>query len=111
MSSTSQGHQAEVIVGDYLKLQGYQILATNWRTRRCEIDLVAQKGDIVYFIEVKFRHTNAQGSGFDYITPAKIKQISFAAEVWVAQHRYGGDYELLAAEVNANGKVNIQPIF
>lgn len=107
MTTTSTGRQAEQAAADYLAKKGYKILDQNWRTRWCEIDIVAQKKNTVYFVEVKYRKSTAWGSGLDYITPAKLKQMRFAAEFWVSTNDWNGDYSLLAIEVSGeNFNVN-----
>jgi ribonuclease HII len=99
MSTTSTGNQAEAAVAEYLRTQGYMIIEQNWKTKRCEIDVVAQKNDTVYFVEVKYRKSNYQGDGLAYITDKKLGQMSFAAELWVSSHSWQGGYELLGAAV------------
>ncbi len=100
--STETGQRAETIAMRYIKRLGYRILERNWRTRWCEIDIVAQKKDVIYFVEVKYRGTNLQGSGLDYITSRKLNQMHFAAEFWMAKHRYAIDYRLSACEVTGD---------
>ncbi len=98
--SVSIGNQAEESAAEYLKQQKYKIIERNWRTRVCEVDIVAQKNLVVYFVEVKYRSTDQQGSGLEYITPKKLQQMNFAAQCWVEAHDYSGDYELSAIEVS-----------
>lgn len=100
MSTTEIGRRAEAMVADELVRRGYKIVACNWRTRWCEIDIVATKGKEVYFVEVKYRKTNAWGDGLDAITPKKLQQMSFAAEMWVSEMRWKGGYELIAASAS-----------
>lgn len=100
MKTIEQGHQAEAAVAKELTRQGHEILGTNWRTPRCEIDVVSRKDKIVYLTEVKYRASDRQGGGFEYITPKKLQQMSFAAEMWVQQNSWSGDYRLLGAEVS-----------
>lgn len=107
MTKTATGRNAESAVADYLVGEGYKILDKNWRNRWCEIDLIAQKDKITYFIEVKYRLSDTYGSGFEYITPQKRRQVTFAAEFWAAQNKWGGDSRLLAAEVTGINFENI----
>jgi uncharacterized protein (TIGR00252 family) len=87
MSTTSIGRQAEQKAADYLsKKYGYQLLAKNWRTRTCEIDLIMQKGDVVHFVEVKFRRNNFAGGGIASISPQKVKKMYSAAQEWLDQN-------------------------
>jgi uncharacterized protein (TIGR00252 family) len=102
LKTTLVGKSAESEVADYLKANKFKILAQNWRTRVCEIDLVAQKDKIIYFVEVKYRSTENQGSGLDYITPKKLEQVQFGAEIWNQQNGWEGDYRILGAEVSEN---------
>ena len=102
MNTTSIGQKAELAVCNFLKGEGYKILDTNWRTRLCEIDIVAKKKNIIYFCEVKFRRSERQGSPLEYITSAKLKQIKFAAQIWCSEQDWNGDYRILAAGVRLN---------
>jgi uncharacterized protein (TIGR00252 family) len=98
--STEVGRRAEQVAAAYLRRRGYQVVAQNWRTRWCEIDLIVRKGSCIYFVEVKYRGSTAQGSGLEYITNRKLEQMHFAAEFWLAQHPQSqGDYRLAALEV------------
>jgi uncharacterized protein (TIGR00252 family) len=103
MKTTFIGQNAEARVAKLLEKTGCKILAQNWRTRVCEIDIVASKNKIVYFVEVKYRSSEKQGSGFDYITKKKISQMHFAAEIWVQQNNWEGDYRIAAAEISERG--------
>src|SRR3989344_2467281 len=96
-STTNIGRLAESAIAEYLAVRGYKILDQNWHTRQCEIDIVAVKCQSVYFIEVKYRIRDDQGSGVDYITAKKLKQMTFAGEVWVAQNSWTGDWRLVVA--------------
>lgn len=80
--------------------RGCEVLAKNWRTRWCEIDIVASYKDVIYFIEVKYRKNAIYGDGFACITPKKHKQMKFAADFWCAQNDWQGDYRMLAASVS-----------
>lgn len=100
MTNFDHGRQAEAAAADYLKRQGYAIVTQNWRTRFCEIDIIAQQGKVVYFCEVKYRQRDSQGSGLDYITPKKLQQMSLAAEAWVHLTGWQGEYQLAAIEVS-----------
>lgn len=100
MSTTSTGRRAENVAAAYLVKQGYQIVSQNWRTRWCEIDIVATKGMAVTFIEVKYRKRSHWGEGFDYITLTKERQMSFAAEFWMTVHDWSGQCYLGAVEVS-----------
>lgn len=94
------GHDAEKHAAEYLKKQGFKIRELNWKTPRCEIDIVAEKGNRMYFVEVKYRRTTLQGSGLEYITTKKLQQMQFAAEMWVQSHDWSGEYQLSAISID-----------
>jgi len=102
MSNYSAGHSAEIKAADYLKTLGFKIKELNWKTKYCEIDIVAEKDKAVYFVEVKSRKTSSQGFGLDYITPTKLKQMRFAAEMWVSNHNWQGEYQLAAVGIDGD---------
>jgi len=97
---TVAGQQAEQLVADYLTQEGFRIIGQNWKTTICEIDIVSQRDDVIYFVEVKYRGSTSQGDGFDYIGRQKIKQMEFAARVWCQANEWAGDYRLVAAAVS-----------
>ncbi len=99
MTTTLVGRQAEQAASQYLSSKGYTILSNNWRTRWCEIDIVARRNDCIYFVEVKYRSSTLNGRGLDYITPAKVRQMSKAAESWIQVHGWTKDYRLSAIEI------------
>jgi uncharacterized protein (TIGR00252 family) len=84
--STATGNRAETVAVEYLKNLKFKILERNWKTRWCEIDIIALRSKTVYFIEVKYRSSSHFGSAIEYITPTKLKQMRFAAEYWLALH-------------------------
>jgi uncharacterized protein (TIGR00252 family) len=108
VKTTAVGHRAEAAVADYLAGQGFSIMERNWRTRWCEIDIIARKDDIMHFVEVKYRASESQGSGFDYIGPNKLRQLRFAVDYWLAQNDWTGDCRLYAAAVTGYDQQNIE---
>ena len=105
MTNYETGHAAEKVAAEHLTSQGYSIVAMNWRHKRAEIDIVAQKkhrfrsDEPLTFFEVKHRKTDYQGRGLDYITPKKLQQMRFAAQLYVAIHKTTTQYKLGAVEL------------
>ncbi len=110
MSTTETGREAEELVADYLRKNKHKIIAMNWRTRWCEIDIISKTKNCVYFTEVKFRSSENWGSGLSYITPAKLKQMKFAAEMWISDNNWTSDAMLQAVEVFESGNINLVEI-
>lgn len=99
MKTVFTGQRAETAAAAFLKKSGFKIIDRNWRTRWCEIDIIASRNNMLNFVEVKYRQTGRQGLGLDYITPNKLRQMRFAAEYWVLENEWDGDFQLAAVEV------------
>ncbi len=100
MSTFTTGRLAEKAAADHLRSQGYKIIEQNWRTKWCEVDIVALYQNAVYICEVKYRESVRQGGGIEYITPAKLRQMARAADSWAAVNNWPGEYQLAAIEVS-----------
>lgn len=100
MTTVDTGRNAEQAAVGYLEKLGHLIVERNWRTRWCEIDIIAQKDTIIIFVEVKYRGSDSWGAGLDYITHDKHQRMSRAAEAWVQSHGWSGDYQLAVIEVS-----------
>ena len=105
MTNYSSGHYAEQVAATYLQRKGYEIIALNWKVKQAEIDIIARKKrrfgtpHPLLLVEVKHRKTSSQGTGLDYITPQKLQQMQFAAELYIAAKDYKGQYTLGALEL------------
>ena len=84
--SPSHGARGEDAAARYLESVGYKLLARNWKTKACEIDVVAVKNEIVHFVEVKYRRHEDQGGGIAAITPLKLRHMNRAAKLWMQRH-------------------------
>ena len=82
-ATTSIGNMAEGEVCRYLEKHKYKIIDRNWKTKWCEIDIVAENKGVIHFIEVKYRKSDRAGGGLAAITPKKLRQMKFAAELWL----------------------------
>ena len=97
------GDDAEQFVESYLRQQGHEVIARNWRTKYCEIDIISKYNDTLFFTEVKYRKNNSRGDGIEAITPKKLQQMSFAAEFFVVRHEHKvSDLRLAVADVTGS---------
>jgi len=78
------GHSGERLAALRLILTGYRVLARRYRTKVGEIDLIARRGDVVAFIEVKRRAHLAQG--LEAVTPQARTRIRRAAELYLRRN-------------------------
>lgn len=111
MTNYQNGHDAEKRAADYLKKQKFKILNLNWKTRYCEIDIVAEKKKVIWFVEVKFRKNDNQGYGYEYVTSKKSQQMHFAAEMWVQNESWSGDYRLAVVSIDGDEIQLIEDIY
>lgn len=82
------GRGAELAAILCLRLKGYRILARRYLVKGGEIDVIAQRGTTIVFVEVKWRAT--LGDALIAIAPQKQRRISRAARVFVARQRATG---------------------
>jgi putative endonuclease len=68
----------------YLQDQGLRSLASNYRCRQGEIDLIMQQGNTLVFVEVRYRSSPSFGSAAESITRSKQKKIIAAARHYIS---------------------------
>ncbi len=97
------GRQAENIVCEYLISKGYTVRERNWRpkTSKSEIDLIAQKGDTLIFVEVKAR-SDQDADPTDAMTAEKIKNVVRGANSYLLAQDEVYYYRFDVAAVNGN---------
>ena len=80
MNSKQKGNRYEAIAVSYLCGRGYQILAQQYRCLYGEIDLIAQDGSIIVFVEVKGRQSTRYGFAQEAIDHKKQQRIYRTAQ-------------------------------
>jgi putative endonuclease len=86
-STLERGSEAEALVAAHLRARGFAILAHNARVGRLEIDLIARRGSLLVFCEVRSRATRAFVDPIFTITHAKVRRVRSAARAWLAFRR------------------------
>ncbi len=87
VSTHEKGKWGEERAAVFLRLKGYRILETNYRVPVGEIDLIAWKKGTLVFVEVKARKGKTQGTPLEAVSPHKVRRISAAAALYLAQRR------------------------
>ena len=77
------GKQGEVEAARYLREKGYEIMTQNYRYQHAEIDLIAKKGKLLVFAEVKTRTNLSYGNPEEFVSYAKAKLVMKAAEQYI----------------------------
>lgn len=79
------GSTGEQLAARFLEEQGYQVLHRNWRHGRHEIDLVAQHGQQLVFVEVKTRSSTQYGQPEEAVRKGKRGKLIKAANAFIAE--------------------------
>jgi putative endonuclease len=89
MSGKPLGDRGEGLAADHLSRSGWTILHRNFRLGHKEIDLVARRGEVVAFVEVKTRGGRGYGHPLEAITLRKRREIFAVAGAWI--ERFGAE--------------------
>ena len=87
MSSREEGARGEDFAIKTLKRRGYRIVERNYRNRLGEIDVVAEEGGCLVFVEVKKRNTPFFGEAVCAIDERKKRHLVRAALFYLKEHR------------------------
>ena len=85
MGRRETGNYGEALVAEYLRKRRYTLIASQYRCRMGEIDLIARKGKVLCFVEVKTRSNLSMGLPREYVTPAKQARIRAAAALYLSE--------------------------
>ena len=80
------GRSGERYAADFLARHGYELLERNVRRREGEVDLVARRGDVTVFVEVKLRRPGDFGRAAEALSPQKRRRLRALAEAYAAEH-------------------------
>ncbi|MFQ6001394.1 MAG: YraN family protein [Anaerolineae bacterium] len=81
----SLGRRGEELAASYLEKEGYLILQRNYRSGAGEMDIVAQDGDCLVFVEVRARSTREYGTPEESITPSKAQRLIKVAQGYLQE--------------------------
>lgn len=102
-NTTQKGREAEDFACAFLEKNHYKILERNFNTRFGEIDIIAQKGGILHFVEVK------SGTGFEpiyNISKDKLTKLTKTLNIYLSQNCTRLDYCLSAMILSKESKEN-----
>jgi len=85
MDTTKTGKRAEVLAANWLIAKGLRLIEQNVRTRFFELDLIMEEGELIVFVEVKYRSQAGYGGGVGAITAEKQRRITVGALCWLAE--------------------------
>lgn len=98
------GKQGEAEASRYLREQGYDIIARNYRYQHAEIDLIAKKGKLLVFVEVKTRTNLSFGNPEEFVSYTKSKLVMKAAEHYIFSTDWLHDirFDIVAVTITGN---------
>ena len=85
--SHNLGQKGEDIATGHLKEAGFKILFRNWKWGKHEIDIIAEKNDMIIFVEVKTRSDDYQMHPVTAVTNEKQKSIIYAADGYLQKFK------------------------
>ena len=102
LSSHRIGAIGEELARHHLEAKGYRVVATNYRCRWGEVDLIARDGPEWVFVEVRTRRNAAYGSPEESVTPAKARRLTLTAQDFLRQR--------VAASANLEWRIDLVAI-
>ncbi len=111
MTTKARGDRGEAQVAAFLRDRGRRIVASQYRCRFGEIDLIARDGETLCFVEVKLRSRTDYGLPREFVTAAKQRRLRTTAEYYLATHDPDAVCRFDVAEVyDEAGKTRIEYI-
>lgn len=128
-SRISLGNKSEDLVVRWLAGKGYRVISRNFSCRFGEIDIIAVKARVLYFVEVRSRRSVSDvagrakvgvalnfGEAIESVTSSKLRKIQKTAEIYIARNgRWDMDFSILLITVNwynrSQAKVRMVPVY
>lgn len=80
------GAWGESVAAEYLRKKHYKLIATNYKTRFGEIDLIVSNSKLLVFVEVKLRKNNSFANAFEYVDRYKQNRLRTTAEIYLSEN-------------------------
>jgi putative endonuclease len=104
------GNKGELLCARYLKSQGFALIAMNYRKKWGEIDVIAQKSNIIHFVEVKtvsyetkadleYAVTHGTWRPEDNVHQSKLIKLSRVIQSWIIEYKWSGDFQIDVAAI------------
>ena len=102
--------EGERLAAEHLARAGYRIVARNVRAGGVEIDVVAARGRLVVFVEVKARRGRGFGAPEEAVDPRKCARLVRGARAWLREHapRARARFDVIAVEPDQDGVLRVR---
>jgi len=108
------GRRGEAAAARYLERRGWRILDRNYRSGHKEVDLVARRGRVLAFVEVKTRRNGSFGHPLESITWQKRREVAACARGWIREHPPSSGtirrFDAVAVRLEPCGRVVIEHV-
>ena len=110
--AAEKGKRGEELALDYLTGKGYQLKERRYRAPGGEIDFIVEMGDLLVFVEVKYRPRGQAGSGMEAVNQKKQKRILKAAGEYLRyEDRFARPLRFDVVEITSQGILHVENAF
>jgi putative endonuclease len=86
MTNTQVGAWAEEVAWQHIHQHGWQLVGRNFFCKGGELDIIVRKGNVLAFIEVKYRKRNIMGGAIASLSATKKRRLIHSAKVFLQEH-------------------------
>lgn len=107
------GRYGEQLAVNHLQATGYEIITTNWRCSLGEIDIIAQKENILVFVEVRSRHADNTEASFESVNTRKQSKLASLVNEYIDLHKLDDKIwriDVIGVAIPRSGKAIIEHI-
>ena len=87
MDARARGKWGEALAAEFLNKKGYKTVASGWRSRFGEIDIIVKNREYIVFVEVKLRKNAVFAQAREYVGYTKQMKITKTAQLWLSSHK------------------------
>ncbi len=105
------GVVGEAAAADRYRSRGFEVIACNWRCAAGEIDVIARRGDLLVFCEVKTRRGASFGGGYESVTARKQRKLRQLGETYLrasGQRPANIRFDVASVTMSAEGRVDVE---
>jgi len=106
-----KGKKGEELALNFLENNGYKLIEKNFKSKFGEIDLIMKDGEVVVFVEVKYRLSEDYGSPKDAVTYEKMKKIIKTAEYFIVKNNLNSLYRFDVVSILKNNIEHVKNAF
>ncbi|MBZ4672205.1 YraN family protein [Deferribacterales bacterium Es71-Z0220] len=106
-----KGKKGEELALNFLENNGYKLIEKNFKSKFGEIDLIMKDGEVIVFVEVKYRLSEDYGSPKDAVTYEKMKKIIKTAEYFIVKNNLNSLYRFDVVSILKNNIEHVKNAF